>query len=213
MTARAHDRQIGSVITEMPVPTIARTAFVWERDYGPLYRACPDAFWLAPDADDVLPGIAARAAPNAVVAPPRDDSAAPAVARRVTAAAMACVTAGPIFLAIAMLLEGAGRAGVMSGLGHAAASLFLAPFSIVIGAVLAVMPVALGTLILGELGLARAASRRPLAWTAVGAMMGIVIAAVFAAGSGVVATGLVLTSAACARIANAFVRWEGPLPA
>jgi hypothetical protein len=23
--------------------------FDWERDYGPLYRACPSAFWLAPE--------------------------------------------------------------------------------------------------------------------------------------------------------------------
>lgn len=27
-------------------------AFDWEKEYGPLYRACPSAFWLAPGPGD-----------------------------------------------------------------------------------------------------------------------------------------------------------------
>ena len=26
--------------------------FDWERDYGPIWRACPSAFWLAPEPGD-----------------------------------------------------------------------------------------------------------------------------------------------------------------
>lgn len=39
--------------------------FDWEREYGPLFRACPSAFWLAPepgdrrvDVIDVRPAVA-----------------------------------------------------------------------------------------------------------------------------------------------------------
>jgi hypothetical protein len=28
------------------------TDFDWERDYGPIWRACPSAFWLAPEPGD-----------------------------------------------------------------------------------------------------------------------------------------------------------------
>lgn len=38
-------QQYGLVAPKKPDPN----AFDWERDYGKLYRACPTAFWLAPE--------------------------------------------------------------------------------------------------------------------------------------------------------------------
>ncbi|URW76808.1 hypothetical protein M9980_06335 [Sphingomonas donggukensis] len=187
-------------------------AFDWERDYGPLYRACPDAFWLAPDADDLLP-TPDRAAPQWTLVTRFEDIDPPSVHHGKTAATMACLTAGPIFLAFTMFAEVAGRSGMVAGLGVAAISLFLAPFTMAIGAFLAAIPVTFGTLILGELGLTRAPWRRPLLWTAVGTAIGIVIAAMFANESLVAATALIFTSAASARIARSVIRWEGAEPA
>lgn len=212
MPTIAMPRSVASVITETPVKTDYEAAFDWERDYGALYRACPDAFWLAPDADDLLPKLE-RAAPEPVEGVAVEDIGPARVSGRIGATVTACLTAGPIFLAIAILADGADRTGIVAGMGMAAMSLFVAPLSMPIGAILATFPVMLGTLILGELGRTRAEWRRPLLWTAVGTALGLVIAAVFANDSAVAATALVLTSAASARIAHSNIRWDGDLPA
>ncbi|RHW17075.1 hypothetical protein D1610_13235 [Sphingomonas gilva] len=201
------ERQKVSGFTELSEGSkAAHFGFDWERDYGGTYRQCPSAFWLAPDAADVLPPadlLHPRPAPPAAEPQPMIDPPDESVDNRAFGAGLAILLAGPIFVMSIPLVEGLAAPAI------AFAMIAALPFTVVIGAILAAVPVCLGSLLMGKLGEAGRGWRHPLAWMGVGAPFGMVLAALF--GSGPQGIGaMAITGALCAGVARWKVRWGTP---
>lgn len=200
-----------SEMTEITEQMIERT-FHRYPDLETLYRDCPSAFWLAPDADDLLP-IPAPAPAKTSPAPVEIETVpgdSPMVDGLSSGVARALIVAGPIFAATGLMLaETAPDERWWSPFGRALASLVAAPLTITVGAMLALLPVLAGVLALGWAGKTFTGLRQRSAWSATGALMGVAIAAMFNAG-GAVALALVTTSIACATVARSCVAWTDP---
>ncbi len=200
-----------SEMTETTETTLART-FGWETPEARLYRDCPTAFWLAPDGDGVLnPPAPGPILPTGFAQPAnKDDDAADVVEGMNYAVLVAVLAAGPIFAAAALLLMpiDVDRDWV-SAMGQAAMSIVAFPLTVPIGGFLALLPVLVGVLALGNAGQTIPTLRRPAAWALTGGVMGLTLATMFDTG---VAVGLavITTSVACASIARHFVDWKGP---
>lgn len=198
-------RQQVSEMTETTETTLART-FGWETPEARLYRDCPTAFWLAPDAQDYLPSL--PEAPMPAEVPEPETYLKDEVEGLRGAVACGALTAGPIFAAsLALLLPARGADAWYVPFARAVISLTLAPVTMLVGAAPALLPVLAGVLVLGMLGTGVATLRTPATWAAVGGVIGAAIAALFDAGS----TGglaVIATSVACAAIARHFVTWH-----
>ncbi|KQN26180.1 hypothetical protein ASE86_08500 [Sphingomonas sp. Leaf33] len=186
--------------------TLART-FHWSLppEEG-LYRDCPTAFWLAPEADSLLPAPNFTLEPQVAQAEPTAPDAATATATGFLAAiGFAMMVAGPSFLStLSLTTDGVGTplARIASGVGLALVS---APLSIPFGAIPAAAPVIIGVGLLTWLGMSRPIARLRRLWAATGAGMGLMIAAAFDAGMTTVP--IVLTSIACACVAHRAIDW------
>lgn len=209
MLVAEHARERVSEITEMTEEYVV-PAFDWERDYGSLYRDCPSAFWLAPDGSRQIVPVEEPRRPQVLHLAPRpqaEPEPAP-VSGRVAGSAIALGIAGPMFLATTMFVDGLDQ-GVLRSFGMAGVSAVAMPFTVPIGALLALLPVICGVLTLSHFGIREPIVREPWVWTMVGTIMGIAIAVLFGAGAAV-GLGLIATSAACARISRAGVEWHDP---
>lgn len=198
-----------SEMTDITETTLMQT-FDWDRDYGPLYRACPTAFWLAPDASDVLPAVAGPILPRHDIIPVGPSAPAPLDLATATGQAdavfAALLVAGPVFAASELLLTGITHAGFAQAIGPALASIIFTPLTILFGMPLALLPVMTGVVALAALGRRWTEWREPWVWTATGGALGLMIALAVQADA---PTGLALvaTSLACARLARHRVAW------
>lgn len=174
-----------------------------------LYRECPTAFWLAPDAYAALttPEVAGRKMPEkpeAVVT----DVTATGVRGAITSAAL---VAGPVFLSALGLIQETGGTPISAIVRSVWLGLMSAPLSIPVGALAALIPAIIGVCVLSMLGLKHPLARRRSLWASTGAGMGLIIAAAFDAGMTTIP--LVLTSIACATVARKAIDWPDPDPA
>lgn len=193
--------------------TLANTLHWSETKEERLYRECPTAFWLAPDAEAVL-----RPADGPVLPPPprpvdlvEDATTGWRAEGFGSAVGYAVAIAGPTFVATMGLIDtgvGTPIERIASGIALGAVS---APMSIPFGSIAAFVPVLLGAFILTHAGVEHSIARRRSLWAAVGTGMGLLIAAAFDAG--MVTIPLLLTSIACASIAHRAITWVEPEPA
>lgn len=168
-----------------------------------LYRECPTAFWLAPEANDIM--TPPQAMTTATIEPTPEPSDEKVATGQGSAIGFASLVAGPVFLStLSLVTEGNGTpiGRILSGVGL---GLISAPLSMPVGAIAASMPVILGVALLSWLGLNHATARRRSLWAAVGAGMGLIIAAAFDAGMATIP--LVLTAVACASVAHRAIHW------
>lgn len=189
---------------------LART-FHWPlSEEARLYRDCPTAFWLAPDADDVLTERPAPPPPASAPAALADvDTTATGF---LTAIGLALLVAGPSFVATMGLVTDIGGTTPITRIAMGVAmGLVLSPLTIPFGGIAAATPVILGVSLLAWLGTTYPAARRRRVWAATGAGMGLIIAAAFDAG--MTTLPLVLTSIACASIAHTAIDWTTRDPA
>lgn len=175
-----------------------------------LYRECPTAFWLAPDADL---SVEPTAPPADILVSPnvRPPSETPDEVTGINSAILhAMIAAGPVFAAAWLAIE-SGQTGDSwwEPLARAGLSVMLAPFTVLVGAVLGVIPILVGTMMLGEGGTHLIWLRKRGAWLATGAAMGTAIAALVGADAGA-GLALIVTSVACATIARHAVDWNEP---
>lgn len=197
-----------SGLPEMSENNPMRPGLERERDYGAAWRDCPSAFWLAPDATDHLPDVDVlkpQYAPEPDSVGKGDHRNDAHVAQNATGKgkgiATATLVAGPVFFA-ALVAIATPMPQVTSTI---VASLLLAPLTIGVGGVLAILPVALGTFAMAWLGRHVAPARWHAAWWLAGALFGMTIAAPFGAFEGLAM--MAVTGGVCAGIARAFVRW------
>ncbi|MFD1787214.1 hypothetical protein ACFSC3_06495 [Sphingomonas floccifaciens] len=171
-----------------------------------LYRDCPTAFWLAPDADDLLPEP--PLAPMPQTEP--QHSATPEMTATGTTGAigLAVAVAGPVFVAALSLVVQSPSTPIERIAGGLALALVSFPLTIPVGGLAALLPVILGVTTLAWLGSERPLARRGSLWAATGTGMGLAIAALFDAG--MVTIPLVLTSIACATVAHRAIDWVEP---
>lgn len=204
------ERQRVSEFTELSEGSKAAAAFDWERDYGGAYRQCPTAFWLAPDATDILPEpdlLHPRPMPVSTVEPPVIiDPPEQKVDNRAIGAALSIILAGPVFATTIPLVSGPLATAPMA----AVVTLALFPFTVPVGMLLAAIPVCVGSLLMGKLGEVDRRWRHPLAWMGVGAPFGMLLAGLFGSGPQGVAS-MAVTGAICAGIARWKVRWGEPV--
>ena len=199
-----------SGMTEITERTLDDALYHHRSQLDTLYRDCPTAFWLAPDADDLLlaPGDPAPIAPVRAPGPAPDVDEEPRAHGLGRAIGYGIVSAGPIFTATAMMLD---RTGYDSSWWDAVArglvSLFAFPLTITVGAFLAFLPVFFGVLGLTAIGRTHEAARVPAVWAATGGAMGAALATVFDAGA-TAGLALVATSILSARIAHVAIRWS-----
>lgn len=206
------DQQV-SAMTDTTEATLART-FGWDTPEAKLYRDCPTAFWLAPGDDaafGVSPDGPIMPAP-AVAAEDGHVDGADTVDGMRGAVLGGVLSAGPIFTAVlALTFPNTGPDAWYAPFGRVMMSLLIAPVTILVGAVLALLPMLAGVLLLGIVGTTIDRLRAPATWAATGSVMGIAIAAMFDAGSSA-GPALIATGAFCASIARRFVDWHAPEP-
>ena len=123
----------------------------------------------------------------------------------------ACLLAGPVFLtstALASLYLKLPQPILVSGSEFGLFLMMMLP-ALIVGFLLALVPVTLGTAALFALGEKNAAFRLPGMWAAVGAASGIALTILFKLEGPwrEVSFALVVTSAVCARMARNFVDW------
>ena len=211
MTNIADAREQLSGMTEITEKTIAQTLHR-DADLDALYRECPTAFWLAPDADLSVPPAPPHRSGHTVVTTfvldhqPSNEC----VHGRMSAVWRSLLAAGPIFAATGLMLH---RAEFdqhwWDPFARALASLIAAPLTVTVGALLALLPILAGVFAMSATGSAFPVARRPIAWGTAGGVMGLAIAALFDVGS-TEALALVTTSVACAWIARTGVEWDHP---
>lgn len=185
--------------------TFHRTTVQEER----LYRECPSAFWLAPDADlrtEARCPPKPHAEPVVAAATPHDVAMIPT--GYPAAILSPLLLAGPVFVAtLGLVMEGSGAP--LTRLGQALAlALVSFPLTIPVGAILALLPVSVGVASLARLDGSRPVARDTRLWAATGAGLGLAIAALFDAG--IVTVPLVLTAIACATMARRAIEWIEP---
>lgn len=120
--------------------------------------------------------------------------------------------AGPVFLVAIGLVTLATTVGPIAIRPDAAmvAVVGIAALSVPVGAVLALVPVTLGTALLAAAGRGNAGLRLPVAWAVIGGLAaGLAMVAIDGPGSdGVGRVALVLTGAICALLARSGVTWD-----
>jgi hypothetical protein len=181
-----------------------------DRNGEDLYQACPSAFWLAPEDGTIAPpSFDLRPQPSELASAP-ESIPVDAVWNGAHGGLVATMLAGPIFVGLfaVALLPSMGIAVVG---GAVLIGIVACPF----GMMLSCLPVALGSLALGELGRTRPLARLRRVWATTGALMGLAISGLFDAE--LVTIPLVLTSVACALVAHRGVQWgqrfDDPAPA
>ncbi|WP_326524448.1 hypothetical protein [Sphingomonas sp.] len=131
---------------------------------------------------------------------------------RAGAMAVSMMAAGPIFLASMMLMIEGGRESIGERTMMAVVGTMISlPFTVIIGAIFGLAPIAAGVTALARLGVHDPVARNRWLWAATGAGMGLAIAGMFDAQ--IVTIPLVLTSVACAMIAHRAISWHDPEPA
>ncbi|RDE05175.1 hypothetical protein [Sphingomonas aracearum] len=176
-----------------------------ERQRADLYRQCPSAFWLAPEAD-WLPD---SDGPMLPAVPDIDNAPAPKiVVHAFRHMLLALTAAGPIFFAAAMACEGLAAHGTTgSAVAGLAGAVLLSAIVVPFGAVLALLPVLLGTVVMGFASERWERARHPLAWSVTGGAMGVAIAGLFDAGASPTIA-LLITGLACAAVVRSGVWFE-----
>lgn len=113
-------------------------------------------------------------------------------------AAFALLAAGPLFVLPMMFIPGVGLM-----------VFFAMPIAILIGAMIAAIPVVGGGFLMGWLGVRNEAMRNPLGWGGAGALLALVIAIMFGAAQEAPALSLFLfTGISCALIVRYGTRWS-----
>ncbi|WP_447724540.1 hypothetical protein [Sphingomonas koreensis] len=113
-------------------------------------------------------------------------------------AAIALFAAGPLFLLPMMFISGVGLM-----------VFFAMPIAIPIGAMIAAIPVIGGGFLMGWLGVRNEAMRNPVAWGGAGALLALVIAAMFGATQEPALIGLFLfPGISCALLVRYGTRWS-----
>ena len=124
----------------------------------------------------------------------------------------ACLIAGPVFLTslVSASLYLKLPQPIVVSAGEFGAFVVLILPALIVGFLLALIPVTIGTAALFTLGEQNAAFRLPGVWTAVGAAIGIALVILLQLAGPWREAGfaLVVTSAVCARVARNYVNWE-----